>query len=153
MRRGGWRSVVLSALVVPEIAYDLFLHSVYGKAATDAARGAGETWYAPSRADAPGVRRLRRLWNLIAVVFYETAAVAVIVALALACAITGVAWPLIAVLVLTFTAHAALRLTGLDPLGPILGSGENAVGSGPPVTRLEGFGGRAVPPVPSQRAG
>jgi hypothetical protein len=44
VKRGGWRSVALSALVVPEIAYDLFLHIVYLKAAIDAATGARETW-------------------------------------------------------------------------------------------------------------
>ncbi|HYI35029.1 MAG TPA: glycosyltransferase family 2 protein [Thermoleophilaceae bacterium] len=150
VRRGGWRSIVLSGLVVPEIAYDLFLHSVYGKAATDTARDAGETWSAPSREGAPRERRLRRLRNVFAVVFYEAAAVAIIVALALACAISGVAWPLIAFLVLTFTAHAALRLAGLDPLGPILGSGENVVRDDPPATgaRLQGFGGRDVQHLP-----
>lgn len=36
------------------------------------------------------------------------------------------AWPVIAVLVVAFSAHAAPRLTGLDPLGFILGNGEHA---------------------------
>jgi len=146
VRRGGWRSMVLSALVLPEVAYDLFLHSVYGKAAADIARNADETWSAPHREPAPQPRRLRRVRNVIAVALYETAAVAVIVALALACAVTGVAWPLIAVLVLTFAAHAALRLTGFDPLGPFLGSGENVVRDGPLLVRPQGFGGHDARP-------
>ena len=125
VRRGGWRSITLSALVLPEIAYDLFLHSVYGKAATDTARGAGETWGYTSRVDLSGERWWRRGWDRVALAVYEGTAVAAVVAVALGCLALGIAWPVIAVLVLTFTAHAALRLTGLDPLGSILGNGEN----------------------------
>ena len=44
VKRGGWCSVALSALVVPEVAYDLFLHAVYLRAAIDTATGARETW-------------------------------------------------------------------------------------------------------------
>jgi hypothetical protein len=51
----------------------------------------------------------------------------------------------IAVLVLTFTARAALRLTGLDPLGFILGNGENGRLDGLPAAIPQGFGGIDVP--------
>jgi hypothetical protein len=51
----------------------------------------------------------------------------------------------VAVLVLGGTALAVLRLTGLDPLGFILGSGENVEPDGAPTSEPQGFGGRDVP--------
>jgi hypothetical protein len=53
----------------------------------------------------------------------------------------------IAVLVLAFTAHAGLRLTGLDPLGLVLGRGENDDLASAP-TRPQGFGGKDVAATP-----
>ena len=32
VKRGGWRSIALAVLVLPEVAYDLFLDAVYFKA-------------------------------------------------------------------------------------------------------------------------
>ena len=52
-----------------------------------------------------------------------------------------VAWHVAGILIVSFTAHAALRLTGLDPLGPLLGDGENAESSRLPRAQRQGFGG------------
>jgi cellulose synthase/poly-beta-1,6-N-acetylglucosamine synthase-like glycosyltransferase len=44
VKRGGWRSLVLAGLVLPEVIYDLFLDCVYVKALTDTATHARATW-------------------------------------------------------------------------------------------------------------
>jgi poly-beta-1,6-N-acetyl-D-glucosamine synthase len=141
VKRGGSRSVALSALVVPEIAYDLFLHVVYLKAAIDTATGARETWAYTRPTQIAGVRWWRRAWDRVAVAAIAAIAVAGVVGLAFACIAIGLAWPVIAALVLAGTARAALRLIGLDPLRFALGSGENANRDGSPASQLQGFGG------------
>jgi cellulose synthase/poly-beta-1,6-N-acetylglucosamine synthase-like glycosyltransferase len=145
VKRGGWRSVALSALVVPEIAYDFFLHAVYLKASIDTATGARETWEYRKPIEISGLRWCRRYWDRIVVAVCAGIAIAAIVGLAFACIAIGVAWHVIAVLVLGGTARAGLRLTGLDPLGFALGSGENAELDGSPASKPQGFGGRDVP--------
>ena len=145
VKRGGWRSVALSALVVPEVAYDLFLHAVYLKAAIDTATGARETWGYRRPTELSGLRWWRGSWDRILVAVYAGIAIAAIIGLAFACIAIGVAWHVIAVLVLGGTARAGLRLTGLDPFRFVLGSGENVERDGSPASKPQGFGGIDVP--------
>ena len=141
VKRGGWRSVGLSALVVPEIAYDMFLHAVYLKAAVDTATGARETWEYKKPVEASGAGWWRSRWDRISVAFYATASVAAVVGVALACVAIGIAWQVVAVLVLGGSAFAALRLSGLDPFGLVLGSGERDELAGLRASTPQGFGG------------
>lgn len=144
VRRGGWRSIGLSLLVLPEVAYDLFLHAVYLRAAIDHATGARESWRYTSPKGHPGVP----WWHLtdrLVVALIGGVAVAAVVALAFACIAIGVAWSIIAVLVLAGTGRAALRLTGLDPFGFALGTGEGDGLGGLPGRTPQGFGGADVP--------
>lgn len=46
VRKAGWRSVVLAALLVPELLYDMFQHAVYFRSLYDAARRREERWIA-----------------------------------------------------------------------------------------------------------
>jgi len=147
VRRGGWRAVGLSALVLPEATYDVFLHSVYLKAAVDTATGARETWAYSGPVEADGELWWRCVWHRGAVVACGGVAIAAVVGLAFACLAIGVAWLVIAFLVLAFTAHAALRLSGLDPLGFALGNGETADLDASSVSEPQGFGGWDVPTV------
>ena len=145
VRRGGWRAVGLSALVVPEVTYDVFLHSVYVKAGIDTVTGARETWAHTFPVEAPGALWWRRVWDRIAVGVFGAIAIAAVVGLAFACLAVGIAWYVVAVLVLAFTAHAALRLSGLDPLGFALGNGETADVDASSASKPQGFGGWDVP--------
>jgi cellulose synthase/poly-beta-1,6-N-acetylglucosamine synthase-like glycosyltransferase len=145
VKRGGWRSVAISALVVPEVAYDLFLHAVYLRALIDTATGTRETWEYRRPIEISGGRWWRRYPDRIVVAVYAGIAIAAIVGLAFACIAIGVAWHVIAVLVLGGTARAGLRLTGLDPLGFALDNGENAGHDGSPAPKPQGFGGIDVP--------
>jgi biofilm PGA synthesis N-glycosyltransferase PgaC len=146
VKRGGWRSVLLAALVLPEAIYDLFLHCVYVKALTDFAMHARGTWDHTESTELVGRRSSHHRWMCLAGPAYGGALVTSVVGLALACVAIGVAWPVISVLVLAGAALAALRLSGLDPFGPHLGTGEPAKakhsvrGSSP-----QGFGGLSVP--------
>ena len=83
------------------------------------------------------MRWWRRRW---AVALYTGIAIAAVIGLAFVCIAIGVAWHVIAVLVLGGTARAGLRLTGLDPLGFALGSGENAKLDGSPASKPQGLG-------------
>jgi poly-beta-1,6-N-acetyl-D-glucosamine synthase len=145
VKRGGWRSVAVSALVVPEVVYDLFLHAVYVRAAIDTATSARESWDYKKPLEASRLRWWRRCWDRIVVAGYAGIGIAAVVGLAFACIAVGLGWLVIAALVLGGTARAALRLTGLYPLGLILDSGENAELDGSPASKPQGFGGIDVP--------
>jgi biofilm PGA synthesis N-glycosyltransferase PgaC len=145
VKRGGWRAVGISALVLPEFAYDYFLHSVYLKAAIDTATGARETWAYTGPVDNSGSRWWRRAWDRTAGFVYGGIAILAVVGLAFAFLAMGIAWLVIAFLVLAFTAHAALRLSGLDPFGFALGDGETASLDTSSTSTPQGFGGQDVP--------
>jgi cellulose synthase/poly-beta-1,6-N-acetylglucosamine synthase-like glycosyltransferase len=139
VKRGGWRSLVLAALVLPEIVYDLLLHVVYIKALADVVTHTRATWDKGSSADRP-------LRNRITETGFVASLLLAVVALALVCIWLGVAWLTIGGLVLAGAALAALRLSGLDPFGLLLGTGEPAATdhvSAP--STPQGFGGRDVP--------
>jgi biofilm PGA synthesis N-glycosyltransferase PgaC len=127
VRRGGWRSVALSALIVPELVYDVFLHIVYIRAAVATATGEHETWAArtPARVSRRGPDSWRHWWDPVEGGFYVATAMALVVGLAFASIAAGIAWQVIGALVLGGSALTVLRLSGLDPLGFVLGSGEN----------------------------
>ncbi len=146
VKRGGWRSVVLAGLVLPEIIYDFFLHGVYIKALTDIATGARGNWDSTDRAEFDGRRSRWRRWNRIAGPLYVAVLLAIVEGIDAACIALGVAWSVIGALVLAGAAMAALRLSGLDPFGLLLGTGEpatthHAVGA----PDHQGFGGLDVP--------
>ena len=146
VKRGGWRSVVVAGLLLPEAIYDLFLHGVYTKALTDVATHARETWDYTEPAEFAGTRSWRHRWNRIAGVVYAGVLLAAVVGLALACTAIGVAWAVIGGFVLAGAALAALRLSGLDPLGPLLGTGEPGnVDYSLVTSKPQGFGGSDVP--------
>jgi len=150
VKRGGWRSVALSALVLPELVYDVFLHVVYVKAAVDAARGARGAWE-QGKPDASGRHGWQYRASTVAWVGVLGVALASVVGLAFACIAAGVAWTVIAVLVLAGTAQAALRLSGLNPLGLVRDSGETAKRNTPAAFEPQAFGGLDVwgdrPPI------
>ena len=144
VKRGGWRSVFLSGQVIPEAVYDLFLDAVYLKAAIDVATNAPDNWVfrQPERSDE---RWVGHMWARIRTVVFAAIFIAAVIGLALACIAIGVAWHIVAVLVLGGTTLAVLRLGGLDPLGFILGSGENVKLGTAPTSEPQGFGGKHVP--------
>jgi cellulose synthase/poly-beta-1,6-N-acetylglucosamine synthase-like glycosyltransferase len=146
VKRGGWRSVLLAGLLLPEAIYDLFLHCVYVKALTDVAMHARGTWDHLNPAEFVGARSWRQRWARVAAPAYAGALLATVVGVALACIATGVAWAVISGLVLAGAALAALRFSGLDPFGLHLGTGEPA-SSNHSVLALSplGFGGPGVP--------
>jgi poly-beta-1,6-N-acetyl-D-glucosamine synthase len=157
VKRGGWRSVALSALILPELAYDLFLSAVYVKAAVDTARGVRESWehHKPAVSGRHGSQYPAVGFASAGVVGIAQATV---IGLAFACIAAGLAWSVIAVLVLAGTAQAVLRFSGLDPVGFVRESGEsdnpNTSVIFPP--KPQGFGGLDVsaglPPIDSRSA-
>ena len=149
VRRGGWRSVGLAALVVPEIVYDVVLHCVYVKALTYSVFNARETWDRASMTDA---ERERPWWRGAAGILFTIALFAAAVGLALVCSVLGVAWSIITYLVLAGVAAAALRLSGLDPMSLLLRGGDLARVDHTVNRPPQGFGGLDVPedgPEPS----
>jgi cellulose synthase/poly-beta-1,6-N-acetylglucosamine synthase-like glycosyltransferase len=46
VRKAGWRSVVIAALLIPELLYDMFQHAVYFRSLYDTARRREERWIA-----------------------------------------------------------------------------------------------------------
>jgi cellulose synthase/poly-beta-1,6-N-acetylglucosamine synthase-like glycosyltransferase len=147
VKRGGWRSVVLSALVLPELAYDLFLHAVYVKAAIDTKTRARATWAYLTPATIAGQRWWSHHAYHLTVAVYAGIAIAAVIGLAFACIAIGIAWPITAVLVLAGTAHACLRFTGLDPLSIVLGSSETLKSKTQLAAAPQGFGGIDAPVV------
>ena len=145
VRRGGWRSVVLAGMVVPEALYDLMLHGVYVRALTDSAAHARETWDHTKLAEFDRTRRGWHRWSRVAGGLYTGVLLAAVVGLSLACTAIGVAWPIIGGLVLAGAALAALRLSGLDPLGSLLGTGELAAFDFSLKAEPQGFGGLDTP--------
>jgi cellulose synthase/poly-beta-1,6-N-acetylglucosamine synthase-like glycosyltransferase len=165
VKSGGWRSVVLSALVVPEVLFDFFLHVVYLAAVAQAVLRDRGTWdpvthplasNAPAHQRADRFSRLRFRWNYRAPLLLA-AALLFVVGLALDAGILRLGWPIASVWVLTGAALAALRLSRLDPFGRMLGTGEPATpqpaAGALPEGEWEGFGGPDVPRGAAARLG
>jgi cellulose synthase/poly-beta-1,6-N-acetylglucosamine synthase-like glycosyltransferase len=137
VKRGGWRAVLLAGLVLPEAAYDLFLHAVYVRALTDVATRSRATW---GRRPSDGSARVRHLDTVVR----ATSAVVVlgsVAGLALVCVRLGIAWKLTAGFVLIGAVQAALRLSGIDALGRVLGSVDRAETRTVRRSAPQGFGG------------
>ena len=117
VRRGGWRSVGLAALVVPEIIYDVVLHCVYVKALTYSVLHTRETWDRPSLTEAG---QKRAWWHGVAGLLFTGGLLAVAVGLALVCSVLGVAWPIISFLVLAGAAVAVLAAQWTGPHGTVV---------------------------------
>jgi cellulose synthase/poly-beta-1,6-N-acetylglucosamine synthase-like glycosyltransferase len=147
VKRGGWRSVLLAGLVLPEVVYDLFLHCVYVKALIEVAMHRRGTWDQTEAADySAGTRSWRQRRTRLLPTVYAGVLVTPVVGLALAFVAIGIAWPVISGLVLAGAALAALRLSGLDPFGRHLGSGEPAKAKhSMRASSPQGFGGLGVP--------
>jgi biofilm PGA synthesis N-glycosyltransferase PgaC len=142
VKRGGWCSLLLAGLVLPEVIYDFFLHGVHIKALTDIATHERETWEHTKRPQADR----RRSWKQMAGPLYAMLLLAAVVGLALICVMLDIAWPVIAVLVLAGAALAAVRLSGLDPFGLMHGTGEPAtLHHSANAPDHQGFGGEGVP--------
>jgi cellulose synthase/poly-beta-1,6-N-acetylglucosamine synthase-like glycosyltransferase len=146
VKRGGWRSLLLAGLVLPEVIYDLFLHVVYIKALTDIATHERETWEHIKRAEVMGTRSWRQRWKRIAGPLYSILLLAAVITLAFICVVIGIAWSVIAGLVLAGAALSALRFSGLDPFGLPQGTGEPAtLRHSADAPNHHGFGGGDVP--------
>jgi cellulose synthase/poly-beta-1,6-N-acetylglucosamine synthase-like glycosyltransferase len=117
VKRGGWRSVGLSALVIPEILYDIFQSCIYTKALIDIITGARRTW---ERQQPQEGGLLQRNWDLIVILIWWTALLAGVIAAALLCVALDIAWQLIAVFVLGGSVAACVRLSMRYPTGMIL---------------------------------
>jgi biofilm PGA synthesis N-glycosyltransferase PgaC len=144
VKQGGWRAVVLAGLVLPEAFYDLLLHAVYIKAATDIASHSRETWDHTKLVEFDRTKSWWHRWSRIAGAVYAALFLAGVVLLALVCLASGVAWLVIGGLVLAGAMLAALRFSGLDPLGAILGTGELAIFDHSRTAKPQGFGGSDV---------
>ncbi|MEY9930525.1 biofilm PGA synthesis N-glycosyltransferase PgaC [Catenulispora sp. GP43] len=126
-KHGGWKSLLLAALIVPELLFDQFLNVIYIKAIIDLLVGTEATW---ERTRSRG----RRLREAITTAMGFALLLAAAVGLSLACVALGIAWLLIAIFVLSGVAAAAVRLSRRHPLGVLLAlpSGEQMHGEIPP---------------------
>jgi poly-beta-1,6-N-acetyl-D-glucosamine synthase len=141
VRQGGWRSILLAGLVLPEAVYDLFLHGVYVKALIDVANNRRGTW----GSDAPAERFGRRSLRHVAAPACVAALLLADIGLALVLNAIGVAWTAMGVFVLSGALLAVVRLSGLDPLRLLLGSGELERVDHPRAAAPQSFGGEDVP--------
>lgn len=124
VRRGGRRAVLLAALVVPEILYDLFLHVVYVRALVDSILKSGGHWDHAEAHRARSGDAVRRVLRIAGQVAIPVVFVGFAVGDASLCTLAGIQWWVTGVIVGTGILHSALRAASLDPLRPILGSSE-----------------------------
>jgi len=144
VKRGGWRSLLVAGLLVPEIVYDLFLHVVYITVLTDIARGDRRTWdyRKENQQIARGWWKRKRSAGIV----YAGLLLAIVEGLDAACIAMGVAWLLIGIVVLGGAVFAAIRLVGLDLFGVFLGTGEQSgINYSLTGNETQGFGGLDVP--------
>ncbi len=129
VRKGGWKPLLIAATLLPEIIYDQFLHVVYVKSGTDIVTNARERWDHTTPAGLAAGSAFRRLRGHVLSALVAGAPLTITIAAAIGCTILGVAWPVISIFVLVGAGQAVLRLSGLDPFGRMLGSGELSVPS------------------------
>jgi poly-beta-1,6-N-acetyl-D-glucosamine synthase len=118
VRAGGGRTMRLSALVLPEIAFDMFLNCVYVKALADAVTRTSKEWAEPDEGSG------KRNWHGVDKGLCVVAFVAPVIGLAILCAYLGVAWTIITVFVLSGVGRAGVRMLRLDPMGLFRDPGE-----------------------------
>lgn len=125
VRKGGPRAVVLAALVLPEVLYDLFIHIVFTRALADSVLRSGGHWDHAEAHKAGSSNVLRRALRIagqiaIPVAFFGTA-----VGLAVLATSVGIQWWITGIVVGSGIAHSALRASSIDPMRLIHGSSEN----------------------------
>lgn len=127
VREGGPRALLLAALILPEILYDLFLHTVFVRALADSVMRSDGHWdHAEARRarTADLVRRALRIAGQIAI---PIAFVGFAVGAGVLATLAGIQWWVTGIIVGSGIAHSALRASGLDPLRSIHGSSENSL--------------------------
>lgn len=127
VRDGGWRGVLLSMSILPEILYDFFLHFVFMHAMAASLMRSGGHWdHAEAHREraAGRTRRALRVAGQIAVVvvFVGIAVTSAVLAIH-----AGIQWWVTGVIVGAGIAHSVLRALSLDPLRVIKGSSENSL--------------------------
>lgn len=124
VRKGGWKAVTIAATLLPEIVYDQFLHGVYVKSVTDIWTHARQRWDHTTTAELATGRARSRWRNRVLSAVFAAAPLSATLVTAVGCAMLGIAWTAIGVFVALGVAQSLLRLSGFDPLGRLLGSGE-----------------------------
>jgi len=127
VRKGGFRSVLLAALILPEVLYDLFQHTVFVRALVDSIMNSGGHWDHAEAHRARYTGALRRALRLAGQIAIPIAFVGIAVASAVLATLAGIQWWIVGVIVGTGIAHSALRASPFDPMGLIFGSHENAL--------------------------
>lgn len=121
VRAGGWRAILLAALILPEILYDMFIHVVFIRAVTDSITRTPAHWDHKETLESGAHRALRSFLRTVA----QTATVLMTIAIAMTLALLSVQseihWNIVGIIVGIGIAHSALRTTMLDPLMPLLG--------------------------------
>ena len=125
VRRGGRRGVVLAALILPEIMYDLFIHLVFVHALADAVSGTRPSWDQREALQTRLAGAVDQTVRLLVQIAIPVFGVGIATALALLASGMGVQWVVVGVIVGAGIAHAALRASRFDPMGRIFGSSEN----------------------------
>ena len=125
VRDGGWRGVLLSVLILPEVFYDLFLHFVFMHALAASLMRSGGHWdHAEAHRERAG-GRTRRALRVVGQIAVVVVCVGIAVAAAAMAIRAGIQWWVTGVIVGAGIAHSLLRTLSLDPLRPIKGSSEN----------------------------
>lgn len=127
VRKGGFRAVLLAALILPEVLYDLFLHVVFVRALMDSIMGSGGHWDHAEAHRARYASAMRRMLRLIGQIAIPITFVGFAVTAAVLATLLGIQWWIVGIIVASGIAHSALRATSLDPMRLIHGNSENAV--------------------------
>ena len=127
VREGGPNALLLAALILPEVCYDLFLHVVFVRALVDSVMRSDGHW---DHAEARGARAsevVRRILRFAGQIIIPVAFVGFAVGDGVLATVAGVQWWVTGIIVGSGIAHSALRASGLDPLRSIQGSSENSL--------------------------
>lgn len=125
VRRGGRRAVILSALILPEITYDVFLHFVFTIALADAVTGTRASWDHREAVQQEVAGLITQAVRTIVQIAVPICGLVLAAFLALLTTQLGVQWVVVGVIVGSGIAHSALRATRFDPMGRVFGSSEN----------------------------
>lgn len=131
VRKGGPGAIVLAALILPEIFYDLFLHVVFVHALVNSLIGSGGHWDHAEAHRARSASLVRRALRVLGQITIPVVFVGISCGAAALATLAGIQWWIVGVIVGGGIAHSALRATSLDPLRSIYGSSENALPPAP----------------------
>ena len=127
VREGGPDALLLAALILPEICYDLFLHVVFVRALVDSVMRSDGHWDHAEARRARASEVVRRILRFAGQIIIAVAFVGFAVGAGVLATVAGVQWWVTGVIVGSGIAHSALRASGLDPLRSIQGSSENSL--------------------------